>query len=122
MSVHDATGKQLRVLQDNAALQESLSALRIPVKEFITVKSADGRDLNAYMIKPSDFNPSKKYPLIMIQYSGPNSQQVRDRFTIDWTDYATTQGFIVACVDGRGTGARGEEFRKCTYMNLGIYE
>ncbi|NDV77749.1 S9 family peptidase [Dysgonomonas sp. 511] len=122
VTVHDAAGKQLRVLHDNAALQGSLSALNIPAKEFITVKSADGKDLNAYILKPSDFDPSKKYPLIMIQYSGPNSQQVRDRFVIDWTDYATTQGFIVACVDGRGTGARGEEFRKCTYMNLGIYE
>lgn len=58
----------------------------------------------------------------MIQYSGPNSQQVLDQFGIDWTDYLVTQGFIVACIDGRGTGARGQEFRKCTYMNLGIKE
>lgn len=122
VSVHDATGKELRVLEDNAKLKSTLSGLNLPTKEFITVKSADGRDLNAYMMKPANFNPSRKYPLVMVQYSGPNSQQVTDRFGIDWTDYLTTQGFIVACVDGRGTGARGEDFRKCTYMNLGIYE
>jgi len=121
-SVHDATGKELRVLEDNAVLKSKLAGLQLPKKEFITVKSADGRDLNAYMIKPADFNPSRKYPVLMVQYSGPNSQQVKDTYGMDWTNYIATQGFIVACVDGRGTGARGEEFRKCTYMNLGIYE
>lgn len=121
-SVHDATGKELRVLEDNAKLKNSLSGLNLPKKEFITVKSSDGRDLNAYILKPADFNASRKYPLVMVQYSGPNSQEVRDSYSLDWTDYLTTQGFIVAAVDGRGTGARGEEFRKCTYMNLGIYE
>lgn len=121
-TVHDATGKELRALQDNAALKTTLASVTLPTKEFITVKSADGRDLNAYVMKPADFSASKKYPLVMVQYSGPNSQQVRDSYGMDWTDYLTTQGFIVACVDGRGTGARGEEFRKCTYMNLGIYE
>jgi len=122
ITMHDASGKQLRILQDNAALKNTLASLRVPAKEFITVKASDGTDLNAYIMKPANFNPSQKYPLIMIQYSGPNSQQVRDRYEIDWTDYATTQGFIVACVDGRGTGSRGEQFRKCTYMKLGIIE
>jgi len=120
--MHDATGKELRLLEDNARLKSSLAGLNRPTKEFITVKSADGRDLNAYIMKPADFSSSKKYPLLMVQYSGPNSQQVEDRYSMDWTDYLTTQGFIVACVDSRGTGARGEDFRKCTYMNLGIYE
>lgn len=121
-SVHDATGKVLRVLEDNEKLKSSLASLSLPQKEFITVKSADGRDLNAMIIKPVDFDPSRKYPLVMTQYSGPNSQSVTDTYGIDWTDYLTTQGFIVASVDGRGTGARGEDFRKCTYMNLGVYE
>ncbi|MBD8388520.1 S9 family peptidase [Dysgonomonas sp. BGC7] len=122
VTVHDAIGKELRVLQDNSALKNTLAAISLPTKEFITVKAADGQDLNGYMIKPVNFNPSQKYPLVMIQYSGPNSQQVVDRYGIDWTDYLATQGFIIACVDGRGTGARGQDFRKCTYMNLGIYE
>lgn len=121
-TVHDATGKQLRVLEDNANLKKALAGLSLPTKEFIMVKSADGRDLNAYIMKPADFNSSHKYPLVMVQYSGPNSQTVQDSYGMDWTDYLTTQGFIVAAVDGRGTGARGQEFRKCTYMNLGIYE
>ena len=122
VTVHDATGKELRVLEDNAKLKNTLAGLNLPKKEFITVKAADGQDLNAYIMKPVDFNPSRKYPLVMVQYSGPNSQQVADKYGVDWTDYLTTQGFIVACVDGRGTAARGEDFRKCTYMNLGIYE
>lgn len=122
VTVHDATGKELRVLQNNNALKNTLAAISLPTKEFITVKAPDGQDLNGYMIKPVNFNPSQKYPLVMIQYSGPNSQQVVDRYGMDWTDYLATQGFIVACVDGRGTGARGQDFRKCTYMNLGIYE
>lgn len=121
-TMHDASGKQLRVLEDNAALRQSLAKLHLPVKEFVTVKAQDGTVLNAYMLKPADFDPSHKYPLVMVQYSGPNSQEVRDRFELDWTSYLVNQGFIVACVDGRGTGARGEEFRKCTYMNLGIIE
>jgi dipeptidyl-peptidase-4 len=122
ITMHDATGKQLKMLEDNAALKNTLASLRVPKKEFITVKAADGTELNAYIMKPANFNSSQKYPVIMIQYSGPNSQQVTDRYGMDWTDYATTQGFIVACVDGRGTGARGEEFRKCTYMKLGLLE
>jgi len=122
ITVHDAAGKELRLLEDNTSLKQSLAGLNMPTKEFITVKSADGRDLNAYIMKPSNFNASQKYPLVMVQYSGPASQQVLDRFLVDWTDYITTQGFIVACVDGRGTDARGQDFRKCTYMNLGIYE
>lgn len=122
ITMHDGTGKQLRALEENAALKATLASLPVPKKEFITVKAADGTELNAYVMKPANFNPSQKYPLIMIQYSGPSSQQVQDRYVIDWTDYATTQGFVVACVDGRGTGARGEEFRKCTYMKLGMLE
>lgn len=120
ITLNDASGKQLRVLEDNKALASSIASF--PSKEFIQVKGADGTDLNAWILKPSDFSSSRKYPLLMIQYSGPDSQQVLDRFGIDWINYLATQGFIVACVDGRGTGARGQDFRKCTYMNLGIIE
>lgn len=122
VTMHDATGKELRVLEDNSALKTMLSKVQLATKEFITVKAADGTDLNGYVMKPANFNASKKYPLVMIQYSGPDSQQVYDSFGVDWTEYLVSQGFIVACVDGRGTGARGQEFRKCTYMNLGIKE
>lgn len=118
VTLQDAAGKELRVLQDN----KSLSTNNLPKKEFIKVRGADGAELNAWIAKPVDFNSTKKYPLLMIQYSGPDSQQVLDRFNVDWVDYLVGQDYIVACVDGRGTGARGEEFRKCTYMNLGIKE
>lgn len=118
VTLNDASGKELRVLEDNKALANSPFAQ----KEFIKVRGADGTDLNAWIMKPSNFNANNKYPLLMIQYSGPDSQQVLDRFGIDWVDYLAAQGFVVACVDGRGTGARGEEFRKTTYMNLGIKE
>lgn len=122
VTVNDSNGKQIRVLETNDALKERLNRIQLSKKEFITVKSKDGTSLNAWMLKPVNFNASNKYPLVMIQYSGPNSQLVLDRFSIDWEHYLASQGFIVACVDGRGTGARGEEFKKCTYTNLGIKE
>lgn len=122
VTMNDASGKELRVLEDNKELKSNLASLRLPKKEFMTVKGADGTPLNAWMIKPVNFNPNQQYPLLMVQYSGPHSQEVLDRFNIDWTDYLANQDFIVVAVDGRGTGARGQEFRKCTYMNLGIKE
>lgn len=122
VTVNDNNGKEMRVLEDNKNAALALTATKMPKKEFTTVKGADGTLLNAYLMKPTNFNPSQKYPLVMVQYSGPNSQQVLDNYTIDWTYYLVEQGYIVACVDGRGTGARGEEFRKQTYMKLGIME
>lgn len=114
--------KELRVLEDNAALRQKLANHRFADKEFTTVQTASGLELNAWILKPVDFDPNKQYPLLMVQYSGPNSQQVLDRFNFDWEYYLCSEGFIVACVDGRGTGARGEEFRKCTYLELGVKE
>jgi dipeptidyl-peptidase-4 len=75
------------------------------------------------MIKPVDFDATKKYPVLMTQYSGPNSQQVADKWGgIGWHDYLAQEGFLIACIDPRGTGFRGEEFRKMTYQQLGKYE
>ena len=119
VSLNDDKGKEIRILEDNSQLKASLGG--IPKKEFVKVKTASD-ELNAWIIKPSNFDASKKYPLVMVQYSGPNSQEVLNQFEIDWVHYLANQGFVVACVDGRGTGARGEDFRKCTYMNLGIKE
>lgn len=122
ITMNDASGKELRVLEDNHSLKNTLTSVSVPQKEFISVKGADGTPLNGWIIKPANFNPSKQYPLLMVQYSGPDSQQVLDQFNIDWVHYLANQGFIVACVDGRGTGARGQDFRKSTYMNMGIKE
>lgn len=123
ITLHDATGKELRVLEDNGQLAAQLTAAQLPQKEFITVPAADGiTQLNGWIIKPVRFDASRKYPVVMIQYSGPNSQQVLDRFGTDWYYALANEGFVVASVDGRGTGARGEAFRKQTYMNLGVME
>ena len=116
------TKKELRVLQDNAALRDRLSGYAFAKKEFLTIHTASGYDLNAWMVKPVDFDPSKRYPVMMTQYSGPNSQQVLDQYGFDWEQYLASKGIIVVCVDGRGTGARGEAFRKCTYMRMGELE
>ena len=122
ISIHDEKGKQLLVLNDNAPLRSLLAGVKFSEKEFFTFNNSQGDALNGWMVKPSDFNSGKRYPLLMVQYSGPNSQEVLDRYTMDWYYYLAEQGYIVAAVDGRGTGARGEEFRKCTYQKLGILE
>ncbi|WP_423127828.1 S9 family peptidase [Gaoshiqia sp. Z1-71] len=122
VTLHDNTGKLLRVLEDNRTLKEKLGGYAIAKKEFFDFKTSGGVSLNGWMIKPLDFDPSKKYPVVMTQYSGPNSQEVLDEWSVGWNHYLAQEGFIVACVDPRGTGARGEEFRKVTYLQLGKYE
>ncbi|SEA00383.1 dipeptidyl-peptidase-4 [Porphyromonadaceae bacterium KH3R12] len=123
ITLHDANGKQLRILEDNQSVRAKVAAAQFPKREYITVTAADGiTRLNGWILKPYNFDPTRKYPVVMIQYSGPNSQQVLDRYSADWYYALLNEGIIVACVDGRGTGARGEEFRKGTYMNLGIKE
>ncbi len=123
ITLHDGNGKQLRTLETNQALRDKVAAAGFPGREYFSVTAADGITmLNGWMLKPLDFNPGKKYPVVMIQYSGPGSQQVLDRYDRDWYYALPNEGIVVACVDGRGTGARGAEFRNVTYGNLGIYE
>jgi dipeptidyl-peptidase-4 len=123
MSVHETkTGKELRLLQENAGLRAKLSEYAFSPKEITVITTATGEELNAWTVKPAGFDESKKYPVVMFQYSGPNSQSVLDRFEMDWEQYLATNGFICVCVDGRGTGARGEAFRKCTYLRMGDLE
>ena len=114
--------EELRVLKDNAALKERLAGYSFAKKEFIKVHTASDFELNAWILKPANFDENKKYPVLMFQYSGPNSQQVLDSYGFGWEYYLAAQGFITVCVDGRGTGARGEAFRKCTYLRMGELE
>lgn len=121
--VETATGKCLRTLEDNKDLVNKLDKKYIyHKKEFFSFTNNDGIKLNGWMVKPSDFDASKKHPVLMYQYSGPNSQEVLNKWTIDWEQVLAAEGYIMVCVDGRGTGCRGEEFKKCTYQKLGRYE
>lgn len=122
ITLNDYTGKTLTTLVSNEALKQTLTDYNIPQKEFFTFQTSDGTTLNGWMMKPADFSTSRKYPVLMYQYSGPGSQQVLDNFSISWETYMASQGYIVVCVDGRGTGGRGAEFEKCTYLNLGVKE
>ncbi|HRB72169.1 MAG TPA: S9 family peptidase [Flavobacterium sp.] len=119
------SGKQIKVIEDNEALVTKLKEYNLPSKEFFVLKTEKGNQLNAWMIKPKDFDASKKYPVFMYQYSGPGSQQVNNDWnSVDdfWFMMLTQQGYIVACVDGRGTGFKGADFKKCTQKQLGKYE
>ena len=122
VTLHTGDGKLVRVLEDNAALEDTLRRWQVPVKEFFTFTAPCGLELNGYMIRPVDFDSTKRYPVFMVQYSGPGSQRVADAWSMGWEDVLVQEGYIVACVDGRGTGLRGEAFKKCTYKQLGKYE
>lgn len=124
----DANGKTVKTLEDNAALRQKLAALQLGERKFFQLTTADGVVLNGFMVTPADFNPSKKYPVVMHQYSGPGSQQVVDSWSAGnmggtmYEQYLASEGFICVCVDGRGTGGRGREFEQCTYLKLGQLE
>ena len=122
VTLHRSDGRLVRTLENNAALRAKLDELQVPVKEFFRFATSEGVELNGYMVRLNGFDSSRRYPVLMTQYSGPGSQQAADRWTIGWEDVLVQQGYIVACVDGRGTGFRGEEFKKCTYGELGKYE
>lgn len=123
--VESKSGKDLGVIVNNQPLKEKLNADNIGTKELFVLKTAAGNELNAYVIKPKDFDPNKKYPVLMYQYSGPGSQNVNNTYFNSndyWHMMLAQEGYIVFCVDGRGTGYKGEEFKKQTYLQLGKYE
>ena len=120
VELRDGKGKLIRTLVENPEMEERLKTL--PKKEFFTFTTERGDKLNAYIIKPMDFNPDKKYPVLLTQYSGPGSQQVADSFSLGWENVMVANGYIVVCCDGRGTGYMGEQFKKQTYGNLGELE
>lgn len=121
-TINESTGKIVRVLEDNKELTERLSEYGFKHKYFTTIPNGEGVSLNAYVILPPTFDSTKKYPVIFNQYSGPNSQEVLDHWSFGFDNYMAQEGFVVVSIDPRGTGSRGEEFRKVTYMQLGKYE
>ena len=117
-------GKDVREIENNAGLKNKAEAYGIVSKTFSTLK-INGEELNYYTLKPKDFDPTKKYPLLMFQYSGPGSQSVANRWHGQrdlWHQLLVQKGYIVACVDGRGTGFKGADFKKMTYLELTKYE
>ena len=122
-------GKPLQTLIDNHELKNKLSKFDLGKKELFQFKTSEGVTLNGWMVKPIDFNPSKQYPVIMYQYGGPGNQQVLNQWGIGMNgngaileQYLCQQGYICVCVDNRGTGGRGADFEKCTYLRLGELE
>ncbi len=121
-AIYDNKGRVIREIIDNHELMDKINKYGGVHKTFFTFKTGEGVELWAYRIVPPDFDPNKKYPAIVMQYSGPNSQTVLNSWRFGWANYLASQGFVVFGVDTRGTGARGEHFRKITYLQLGNYE
>ena len=127
-TLRNSAGKTLKLLEDNNDLKQKLAGLQLGTPEIISVNTADGIQLNGWIVKPHDFNPSKQYPVLMYQYGGPGYQMVLNSYDngflggLLWEHHLAQKGYIVLCVDGRGTGGRGSEFKRCTYMKLGDLE
>ncbi len=122
-------GKLINTIEDNKAVKQLVSDYGFCKREPFSFTTSEGVALNGWMVKPKDFDANKKYPVIMHQYSGPGSQQVTNSWSAGsmgqggaFDSYLAQEGFIVVSVDGRGTGGRGSEFEKCTYLNLGNLE
>ena len=121
----DASGKLVKTLEDNAELKERLQGFAMSEREFFSFPTVDGTSLNGYMIKPADFDPNKQYPVLMYVYGGPGSQNVMNSWggaRDFWHHHLAAEGYIVVCVDNRGTGGRGRDFKHATYANLGKLE
>ena len=127
-SICDNDGRTQRVVLTNDQLNQQLADYRQPQKELFTFQTSEGVQLNGWMMKPANFDPNKRYPVVLYQYSGPGSQEVKDSWSSGFLPggllegYLNSRGFIVVCVDGRGTGGRGADFEKCTYLHLGKLE
>ena len=115
-------GDFVRTVADNAALRRLADSIRLPRKEFFTFTTERGDTLGGYIVRPAGFDPARRYPCLLTQYSGPGSQTVQNRWKLDWEDVLAQRGYVVVATDGRGTGYRGEAFKKSTYGQLGRLE
>lgn len=125
VTLHEASGKEIKVLEDNQRLRDNVAKYALGNKEFFEFETVDGTMLNGYVLKPSDFDESKQYPVLMYVYGGPGSQTVTNSWGGSrdfWHQHLAQEGYLIVSVDNRGTGARGREFKHVTYANLGKYE
>lgn len=129
VTTRDNNGRVISTLQDNADLKAKVAESGFAKREPFSFTTSEGVQLNGWILKPLNFDASKRYPVIMHQYSGPGSQQVTDSWSAGsmgqggaFDSYLAQQGFIVVSVDGRGTGGRGADFEKCTYLKIGDLE
>ncbi len=117
------SGRVERILEENRAAKETATTYGIQPREFFTFNTSENVELNGYMIKPRNFDENVKYPVLMYVYGGPGSQSAANSWAHNiWFDYLAQEGYLIVCVDNRGTGFRGSEFKKMTYLNLGKYE
>ncbi len=123
-TLNNADGTEIRLLQDNAKLRETINAFHFSKAEFVKIPASDGTELNGMVLKPFDFDPGKKYPVLFTIYGGPGSQTVLNTWGgfSAWNQLWAQNGILVVSVDNRGTGGRGESFKKCTYLQLGKFE
>jgi len=125
-TINTANGKEIKRLENNENLIKTLKPFNLSKKEFATLKTENGVDLNYWIIKPADFDPNKKHPLFMYVYGGPGHNTVNNSYErgsdFYWFQLLAQKGYIVVSVDNRGTGSRGEAFKKCTYKELGKLE
>ena len=128
-AIHTNKGKKVETLVDNKTLSDQLKNYQLGTRELFTLTTSEGVTLNGWMVKPADFNPQKQYPVVMYQYGGPGSQSVKNTWNVGMAgqgaaleQYLCQQGFICVCIDNRGTGGRGADFEKCTYLKLGQLE
>ena len=125
ISLHNSEGKSIRTLVDNKELKKRLADYKLATREFFSFTTSEDVALNGWMLKPKDFDPNKKYPVLMYVYGGPGAQTVQNSWGGRnglWYQMLAQQGYIIVSVDNRGTGARGRKFRDCTYKQLGKLE
>jgi len=128
-AIYTNKGKNVETLVDNKTLADQLKNYQLGARELFTLTTSEGVTLNGWMVKPADFTPQKQYPVVMYQYGGPGSQSVKNTWNVGMAgqgaaleQYLCQQGFICVCIDNRGTGGRGADFEKCTYLKLGQLE